>query len=132
MNGGDILVTTGTKRKWTPSKGWHSNPRYGRVFKILSLIGAAGAGAITVWNILHVDRYDDELHALEQEMKRIQSRPYDQRASGDLEKRLDLIELNSRVVSYLRHFTPDETVLDLMQLGTMYKIMGDLDLSDVE
>jgi hypothetical protein len=97
------------------------------VFRILSLLGAASAA----WNIIHVDKYDDELNEIVAKAKWIQQRPYSQNG-GDDAKRLGVMELQMMLTNYMKHFSPDNAAVEIIQLGTMYKILGDLDMGQLD
>jgi uncharacterized delta-60 repeat protein len=125
MNEGEILVTNGTSRKWTKSNGWHTNAKFKNAFRILSLLGAASA----VWNIIQSDSFDEELNKIVRRAKWISERDYSQHGGPD-DKATDMIDLQIRMTNYAKHFCPDDTVLNFMQIGSIYKILGDLDFND--
>ena len=126
MNGGDIVVTNGTSRRWTSAKGWHSNTKFKNALKFLGVLGAASA----VWNIIHLDRFDDQLVALIARAKFISERAYTAQQGGPEQKRLDMIDLTVMTTDYLRNFAVDDTALDFLKVGTMYYILTQMDFTE--
>jgi hypothetical protein len=124
IGGRDVQLTTPLHR-WTPGLGWHDNPRATLRRKAMAAVGgAARAAANTItpiavaYAMFNLSSYDSELTDIEVLIDRMQ------RERGDLDRRLIAIEAMTSMNRYLRHFLPDDTVSDVIDVAVVYAIMG--------
>jgi hypothetical protein len=121
MGGRDIMVV-GTKRRWTAASGWHDNKK----LKNAATVWKAYGIATTAYAIIHSDSFDEELEALVARAKFIKERPYEQKG-GDVAKFNDMVDWQNRAANYVKRFTPEEDIINLMQIGAIYQLLAELD-----
>ena len=126
MGGREIWVSQGTERRWTAGSGWHLNKRFKNLIRLLGILGAASAA----WNLMDTSAHATELETLRDSIEEIKARNYAAMPDGETAKLLDQIDMIHQVGDYLSHYTPDDTIIDLIKVGTMYKIIADWDASD--
>lgn len=119
VGGRDILKAVPVRR-WTRGLGWHDHRRGINIRKTLTFVGGASiAGLTSAYTIMHYTEHEDRfVAAVEPLMHDFLNE------DNPIFRDVIAIELVSEIGRYLGQFMPDDTMVDVVTVGMIYKLLG--------
>jgi hypothetical protein len=118
VRGGNIKVTQAPQR-WTAARNWSPNPKYARIFKLLSLIALADCA----YNIVNASDNDQDIENISQACVAIRTKLDTGGFDDGLEYFSAVAEVHADMFEYLKRFTGNGTAVNLIEMASIYKIL---------